>query len=213
MSKNSIYTFNYFQPKEYRFSLDSVFLAQSVAKNLKNHPNIEACHFLDLCAGSGVVGLELSIHLGKIQKMDFLEVQNIYADYFNKNLLGIHGVTKKFNFIVQNYADVFDHKNENKYEYILSNPPYFFKDEGLLSPNEFKNRCRFFLDSDFETLIKAILYLLKPKGEAYILVRPGIHHGRDLYLEIQKIVLPDLGTSEIFDNVRGTNIVRIIKKS
>lgn len=213
MSKNSIYTFDYFQPEEYRFSLDSVFLAQIVAKHLKNFSGISSKHFLDLCSGSGVIGLELSIHCEEIEYLDFLEVQNVYENFFNKNLDGIHADKKKnFHLLIQNYETLLEEKNQNKYDFILSNPPYFFLGEGLLSPNEFKNRCRFFMDSTFEKLLQAIINSLKVNGEAFVLVRPGVHHGRDLFQEMNSY-LKTLGHfCEIFDEVRGTNVIRIIKK-
>ena len=93
---------------------------------------------------------------------------------------------------------------------IISNPPYFFLGEGLLSPNEFKNRCRFFIDSDFNNLIKAVLFSLKPGGRAYLLVRPGSHHGRNLFDEIKDLSL-GFADVQILDEVRGTNIVELVK--
>ena len=100
-----------------------------------------------------------------------------------------------------------------KYDVIVSNPPYFFQGEGLLSPNnDFKNRCRFFIDSDFYNLIKATIFTLKPHGRAFILARPGTHHGRNLINEIKKFSL-GLARVQILDEVRGTNIVELIKES
>ncbi len=212
MSKNSIYTFDYFQPSEYRFSLDSVFLAQLVAKKYQNHPQLSELSFLDLCSGCGVIGLELAILLNDINKIDFLEVQEIYQSYFEKNLKGIKGENPppSFKFILNNYAN-FNRDEAIKYDVIVTNPPYFFKEEGLLSPSEFKNRCRFFLDSDFKELINCIMRSLKIDGEAFILLRPGTHHGRDLFMEL-KSMLDDRASADVFGEVRGTNVVRIIKK-
>ena len=212
MSKNSIYTFDYFQPSEYRFSLDSVFLAQLVAKKYANHPQLSELTILDLCSGCGVIGLELSIHLESITKIDFLEVQNIYREYFLKNVQGIKGenLNLDFNLIIDNYAN-FNLDQAKQYDVIVSNPPYFFKEEGLLSPSEFKNRCRFFLDSDFKELIACIMRSLKVDGEAFILLRPGVHHGRDLFLELKNLI-NDQSLAEIFGEVRGTNVIRIVKK-
>jgi tRNA1(Val) A37 N6-methylase TrmN6 len=94
----------------------------------------------------------------------------------------------------------------------VCNPPYFLKGEGLLSPSDFKNRCRFFLDSDFETLIRAIIFSLKPDSSAYILIRAGTHHGRTPIEEIITL-LGHSGSAKIIDNVRGTDIVLIRKNA
>lgn len=215
MSKNSIYTYDYFQPKDYRFSLDSVFLAQIIARKYFDLPNKSELKILDLCAGCGIIGLELALHLKALPYIDFLEVQSIYQEYFEKNVEMIfpEDQKKRLRFHNQNYDELIKVENSlGKYDLIVSNPPYFFLGEGLLSPNEFKNRCRFFIDSNFENLINAIFNSLKDDGNAYLLLRPGDHHGRN-GLDMIREILASRGRCEIIDNVRGTDVVRIVKKS
>jgi tRNA1Val (adenine37-N6)-methyltransferase len=216
MIKNTLYSYDYFQPDEYRFSLDSVFLSQKVAKIIESDPNLADYRVLDMCSGCGVVGLELNFHLSVISKIDFLEVQEVYLPYFQKNIEQVKTPNNEFHFLPFNYADLtvspLAENYKEKYDVIVSNPPYFFKGEGLMSPSEFKNRCRFFIDSDFKMLIDSLLFVLKPKGRAYLLARPGSHHGRDLFEEI-KILTKARCTSKIIDEVRGTNIVELIKEA
>lgn len=213
MIKNTNYSYDYSQPEDYRFSLDSVFLAQKVAESLKSEPHPESLQVLDLCSGCGVVGLELHFHLKALRKIDFLEVQEIYRPHFDFNIEQARMPESEFNFLHMNYADLIDTKYREKYDVIVSNPPYFFLGEGLLSPNnDFKNRCRFFIDSDFHNLIQATLFALKPKGRAFVLARPGSHHGRDLLEEIKRLSV-GLARVQVMDEVRGTNIIELIKES
>ena len=212
MIKNSHYSYNYYQPEDYRFSLDSVFLAQKVARSLESHPNLQDLRVMDLCAGCGVVGFELHFHQKAILKIDFLEVQDVYKSYFEKNKEQAQTKNSEFNFLLMNYEELLKKEHSDTYDVIVSNPPYFFQGEGLLSPNDFKNRCRFFIDSDFAKLIKAILNSLRPGGRAYVLARPGTHHGRNLFKEIEKLS-KGLASVQIFDEVRGTNVVELLKKS
>lgn len=212
MIKNTHYSYDYYQPEDYRFSLDSVFLAQKVAESLKSAAHPEDLRVLDLCSGCGVVGLELHFHLPALRKIDFLEVQEVYLPFFEKNVEQAKKPDSEFNFLHMNYADLIDNDHREKYDVIVSNPPYFFQGEGLLSPNnDFKNRCRFFIDSDFHNLIQATLFVLKPKGRAFILARPGSHHGRDLLEEIKKLSV-GFARVQIMDEVRGTNIIELIKE-
>jgi tRNA1Val (adenine37-N6)-methyltransferase len=213
MIKNDIYTYDYFQPEDYRFSLDSIFLAQKVAKLIERQTDLEDWKILDLCAGCGIIGLELSLHQPKIKSIDFLEIQNLYRDYFNQNVRMIKQVDQheQFRFLNINYSALLDSQWENSFDLILSNPPYFFKGEGLLSPNEFKNRCRFFLDSDFQTLIEACLHSLKPGRCAYLLIRKGNAHGRNPEEEIKQL-LADRAHGEVIDSIRGTDVFEIRKK-
>jgi tRNA1(Val) A37 N6-methylase TrmN6 len=210
MSKNTLYTFDYFQPPEYHFSLDSVFLAQIVAKQYQESSNLSEIQVLDLCSGCGVIGLELSIHLKNLEHVTFVEIQEIYTEFFKKNLYGIHKNRKNFEMINMNYDQMRTSQFKEKFDLILSNPPYFFRGEGLYSPSEFKNRCRFFMDSNFEELIKTIEYILSPKGEAYLLIREGSTHGRDPLADLKKALSPCI-SANIFDNIRGTMVVRIKK--
>jgi len=213
MIKNSSYTFDYFQPLEYRFSLDSVFLAQKVAQLIENEVRPANLKVLDLCAGCGIIGFELALHSLHKLDIDFLEVQEIYQSYFlkNKEMIYPDARADQYRFLNLNYKNLLAGEFENSYDLIVSNPPYFFKDEGLLSPSDFKNRCRFFLDSDFKTLIRAIIFSLKPMSSAYVLVRSGIHHGRSPIDEINKI-LGAKGCAQNIDNIRGTDIIQIRKE-
>ena len=215
MIKNSHYTYDYFQPPEYHFSLDSVFLAQKVAELIEDEGKANQS-VLDLCSGCGIIGLELSILSQEILKVDFLEIQEIYRSYFEKNVEMIFPESShlwdKYRFLNFNYDKLLVPTFENNYDLIVCNPPYFFKGEGMLSPSEFKNRCRFFIDSNFETLIKACVHVLKIKGKAYLLVRSGVHHGRKPIDEINSI-LERSGMAKIIDNIRGTDIIEIRKKT
>jgi tRNA1Val (adenine37-N6)-methyltransferase len=210
MVKNSHYTFDYFQPEEYHFSLDSVFLAQKVAQLIKDETH-DTYKVLDLCAGCGIIGLELSLHSEKNLNIDFLEIQEVYQSFFLKNVEMIYPNSKHLRFLNLNYEALIEPQFENSYDLIVCNPPYFFKGEGLLSPSEFKNRCRFFLDSDFKNLIIGIVTSLKPGSAAYLLVRSGTHHGRNPLVSINDF-LKSSGEAKIIDNVRGTDIIEIRKK-
>lgn len=216
-SINPFYTFEYVQPSEYHFSHDSVFLARKVYELIQKE-NLNFDHCLDLCSGCGIIGLDLTFHLKKEndflpKQFDFIDVQNIYQDYFHKNLetLKSNFLMKSdlnYNFICANYDELMTNDSyKNKYNLIVCNPPYFRKQHGALSKSEFKNRCRFFLDSDFKNLILAIQHLLSAKGKAFVLLKSLERHGIDIQSE-----LDSFGTQLSFTNlglIRETNLFQI----
>ena len=215
-SINHKYTFHYSQPTDYHFSHDSVFLAQFVFDWLQKNPNQEANQIADLCAGCGIIGMDLLFHLNenkiKLPSLtDFIELQNVYENYFKKNKIELEQILNQkteLNFINANYADLTTNENfKSKYNLIVCNPPYFKIGQGKLSPSEFKNRCRFYIDSDFMNLLKFIKYSLVQTGVAFILLRSLKDHGPDWNLNK---LSHDLDLKfEIVGDVRGTAVLKI----
>lgn len=187
-SVNLYPTFKYSQPDEYRFSHDSVFLARRVFEIL-NEENLSDLKALDLCSGCGIVGLDFLFHLktaGKLvpTKMDFLEVQEVYQKHFELNCESLGALKTELRFCLKNYETLCHPDQHNKYDLILSNPPYFDSSEGSLSPSEFKNRCRFFLDASIASYFSGIQNSLTDKGRAFILSRRAIEPIEGLKVQI-----------------------------
>lgn len=208
------FTYQYSQPEDYHFSLDSIQAPKVIANRICNEANLADWQVLDLCAGCGVMGFELSWHLPELKNFHFLEVQDVYLEHFKKNIQIVNRPEVNFTFHLQNYAGLIRQepmpRQEHKaaYDLVVCNPPYFRIDQGKLSPSEFKNRCRFFIDSDFNQLLETVLWVLKPKGQAYLLLRSLKDHGRSVEEDLSE-VLQDRARSEIVADIRGTDLVRI----
>ena len=107
-----------------------------------------------------------------------------------------------------NYADIQTRPElQNTYDLILCNPPYFKPELGVLSKSEFKNRCRFFIDSTFKKLIEAIHYLLKSDGEAFVLIKDLQENGFSFENELQQF--SSLLQFEKLEKIRDTDLYRI----
>jgi tRNA1(Val) A37 N6-methylase TrmN6 len=209
----------YEQPEEYRFSHDSVYLARHVFNWLKCNPQFKYPTVADICSGCGVIGLDLLIHLfqNKSQlpeQIDFLEIQDIYRHYFEANQREALKTTQsklEMNFIQKNYSAL--QGNDfflNKYDLVLCNPPYFQLGQGKLSPSEFKNRCRFFIDSDFKELLQALQYSLNTKGIAFVLLRSLADH--KIEYDLNSLSNQYQLEIQVDGDIRGTDVLRITKK-
>lgn len=209
------FTYQYAQPEQYHFSLDSVDLPLKVARLLEGR-DLQAWRVLDLCSGCGVVGFEFHFYQPNISQLHFLEVQKTsYEEAFQKNLEMVkakQASSTEFQIHWKNYEAFLDPAHESSFDLLFANPPYFQKDQGKLSPSDFKNRCRFFLDSDFETMIDVILHVLRPGSSAYILLRPLVEHKKNLF-DLLVRHLAHRGHAQVLDLIRGTQMVQIEKAS
>ena len=214
----------YSQPPEYRFSHDSIELGARAARLIQGHRG--PLRVLDLCAGCGVVGLELAklawLDSSIDISVDFNEVQEVYRPHFERNCEWIKnsvsanavGVAArdghlKFQWLPGNYESLLVDEFVGTYDLVVSNPPYFDETQGRLPPSDFKARCRFFLDSDFATLWRVACHVLKPSGKALVLVRDLGDHGLDRRVVLDE-VLKKRGTWTECPTIRGTGLILFV---
>lgn len=211
-SINQHYTFNYSQPPEYHFSHDSVFLSRRIFE-LVGDINMTDFRALDICSGSGIVGMDFLFHRREAgqsvpKDFDFLEIQDDYVPHFKENINRLGPIETDMHFLHRNYDDLQTCEFAGAYDFILTNPPYFFKWQGKMSPSEFKNRCRFFIDSDLKNLLLGIAAGLKKTGVSYLLLRDLPEHKWDVLAEAKAICDGKLKVNVLGD-VRGTHFVRL----
>jgi tRNA1Val (adenine37-N6)-methyltransferase len=206
-----MFTYRYQQPDEYHFSMDSIHLAEYVANELQSRKDLSTLRVLDLCAGCGVIGIELSWYVRELKHFDFVEIQEIYFDYFRKNVEQVNRPELQLQWHQLNYDALLEQSWKNRFDLIISNPPYFKAGQGPLSPSTFKNRCRFYLDSTFENYIKALHHVLAPGGKAYFLLRPLHQHGYDVFAHAQLLLKESEATLKKLAPIRGTDVVLLEK--
>ncbi|MBS1985856.1 MAG: methyltransferase [Bdellovibrionales bacterium] len=204
------FTYKYAQPREYHFCLDSIIFAYFLSLQLPAEAPTADFRALDLCAGCGVVGLELAYYRRWIEHFDFLEVQSVFRDSFAENLRITGHEHQDYRFIESHLNHLHKDFFRARYDLIVANPPYFFPQEGVTPSGEVRQRARFFLDAQPSDLFLAIAAALKPQGRAFVLFRPGDPHGRGNEATLNALVPADCRW-KIAADIRGTWALEIQK--
>lgn len=206
------FTYNYHQPDDYHFCQDSVLFPRLVADALQTVEISPEYRVLDVCAGCGVLGLELAFHEPRLTQIDFLEIQEEFREYFERNRLTAQR-EDSFRFLAANYEILLEPSQAGQYDLIIANPPYFFANEGRQAPaqsekSRLQNRCRFFIDSDLPKLLLGCANALKPNGQAFLLMKSGKTHGRNALREAS-LTLAGIAAVTLAGNIRGTEVLHL----
>ncbi len=165
-------SFFYQNPNGYCYNSDSIFLYDFI-RNFRIKGDI-----LDVGCGVGV----LSILLAKEFKANFdaIDKQNIMYKYALKN--------NKINNTNINFInhDFLDYKFKKKYDYIISNPP-FYKVDKHQSSNQNINIARYEHHLPIEEFIKKVSRILKARG--YFIFCYDAHHSSEIIYLLLKYKL------------------------
>lgn len=88
-------------------------------KEIKGHVDTRCPHVLDLCAGSGCIGVAVLKEIPEA-RVDFAEIETAHHDTIRKNILK-NGINDSRTRIFS--GDLFENITD-KYDFIFSNPPY-----------------------------------------------------------------------------------------
>lgn len=144
----------------YTFTSDSIALAHAVKEE-----RINSC--VDLCAGSGVVGLELA-GVKFVEKLYLVELQPELIEACRKSveLSPLKTEIKVLNMDVKDTPELIE---PNSVDVVITNPPYFKVGSGELPANESRAMARHELKLSLAELIETASKLLKPNGKFYMI--------------------------------------------
>lgn len=158
------------KPEEFCYGVDAVILADFAAKYARRSFR----RAVDLGTGTGIIPLILS-YKTEIPQITGIEVQ---ADSFGRAMRNTenNGLKERVGFI---HGDVKDFKNgwgrdlQGSVDLITSNPPYTAGSSGLVCSNPAKLIARHETTASLEDFMKCAAYLLKDKGEFFMVHRPS----------------------------------------
>lgn len=147
----------------FKFSLDSVLLAEYV-KNAQKKKSI-----LELCAGNCAVSMILSTKTKA--KITAVEIQDDIYD-LGKKSIKYNNLENRINFVKSDAKDINNYFPGNKFDVIVCNPPYFKKNNSSLVNEEIiKANARHEMLITLEEIINLSSKLLDLNGELYLVHR------------------------------------------
>ena len=149
--------------KGFCFGIDSVLLSD-YAKNIKKNSNV-----IDIGTGTGIISL-LLCKKTELNKIYGIELQEEVAD-MAKRSIKLNGLENKIEIINKNIKDIFEILEPNKYDAIVTNPPYKKLDTGLKSDDKKQLISRHEVECTLEDILEKSYKLLKSNGEFYMVHR------------------------------------------
>lgn len=149
--------------------------ALSVAKKI--NPLGDPLRILDLCSGSGVIAITLSLELPG-SDVDALELSRQALDVLHENTRQLHASVNVYS------ADVKTFTPNKKYHLILSNPPYIPSDDWDSLQPEVKYEPEMALLASqnglffYQIIIERYAYALVPGG--YFILEVGIGQAKEV---------------------------------
>ncbi len=172
--------FNYHQPSFYHFSQASIHLANQ-AVSLSSHK--KEISLMDLCAGSGVVGLEYFLnhpHMNQIKRVAFCDVQEECCEVIKKNIDNLEMLSPLFRAVEKNIYPLpmsqlkTDPSLQEQFNILVCNPPFYHREKGKNPLNKNRAISHFYYYDSRDELYRVIYHLLQQQGEAFILGRTPV---------------------------------------
>lgn len=149
---------------------ETEFWVEKLIAEYKRPDTVPPKEILDLCAGSGCIGIALAIAFPK-SKVTFAEIDNNHHKTIKKNCQTNNISSNRYTIVGDN---LFSKLTDKKFDLIVSNPPYIDKDLKRTSPSVINfepAQALFAKDSGLQILrqiIKEAPKFLQPNGQLWL---------------------------------------------
>lgn len=150
--------------KFFKYGIDAVLLSNFVKTNKKS------VKVVDLGTGTGIISILLTAKID-VEKIYSIEIQEQVAD-MAKRSIELNDLKEKVEILNIDLKEVDKHIEGNSIDIIVTNPPYQKNNSGLQNEVEEKKISRHEIYCNIEDICKKSKYLLKDKGELYMVHRP-----------------------------------------
>lgn len=151
----------YQQPQFYQFNEDSIYLVEYVS-GLGLRPK----SILDIGCGCGVLAIEYIKKLNyQISHVGLIELQEEFRPYIENNF-SIMLPHLNYNLSIRKLSI---NEDEQVFDLVLSNPPYFKEGAGRVSSSKNRQLCRTFQDNNILEWVEYSLSFLAKMGVMFFL--------------------------------------------
>jgi tRNA1Val (adenine37-N6)-methyltransferase len=151
-------------PSRFKFTIDAYLLAGFVETRPDDH-------LIDLGCGGGVLAL-LIAGQRQLKTIIGLEIQPEMAEMASRSVL-LNELTQKIRIIRGDLREIPEEIKRNAFDWVISNPPFFEKGNGLLPPNNALARAKFELDCSLAEVVRAATQLVKGNGKVALIYPAG----------------------------------------
>ncbi|MBQ7798099.1 MAG: methyltransferase [Clostridia bacterium] len=144
----------------YKFTSDSIKLAKFC--KIKASDNV-----LDMCAGSGVVGL-YAYSLTQCNKIYFNDIQPQMCELIDKNI-ALNNLNNKSMVLCKDLSELTLDDFDKRLDVVVCNPPYF-KMTGKIKEDIDVAICRHEITTNLQQIITKAGELIKSKGRFYLVI-------------------------------------------
>jgi len=187
--------------KFFKFGIDAVLLSNFVKTTRK------ALNVVDLGTGTGIIPILLTAKID-INKIYAVEIQEKVAE-MAKRSVKLNNLEDKIEILNIDLKEIEKNLKENSIDIIVTNPPYQTNNSGLQNENEEKRISRHEIYCNIEDICKKSKYLLKDKGEMYMVNRP--ERLVDVIYNLRKYNLEPKELRYVQSNIDSAPVLVLIK--
>lgn len=186
---------DYSQPDFYRFNSDSLILVDFIVKKMNSAHSI-----LDMGAGSGIIGIELARKLNA-KHLTLLELQKDFEIHLQRNS-EFYLKDVRVDIVLSSFKDF---NSRDRFNLIVSNPPYYLPGRGELPQDSRRAKARSFLEDSWPILLQQMSEYLATNGQGFIVLKQDqkllneiVVQARVTGLDVKSYLLNDLMILELF---------------
>ena len=150
--------------KWFCFGIDSVLLSD-FSKNIKKDSRV-----IDLGTGTGIISILLC---GKTELKNIVgvDIQENVCEMANRSIL-LNELQNRAEIVCDNITNMRNRYDTCSFDVVVTNPPYKKNNTGIKNGEKQKEISRHEIYADLDDFLKTAFYLLKDKGEFYMVHRP-----------------------------------------